>query len=147
MERIWERVTSRTRVPSLSHITSPTAVELPVGELVGSAREWGILTVVGGAHAPSQSPLDLGSLGADFYAGNCHKWMMAPKGAGFLYARREREPLLHVSVQGYNTSQDLAALVRALGREIPIACSRWRQIRWSGAAVPAFPPGGASAAC
>lgn len=118
MERIWERVTSRTRVLSLSHITSPTAMELPVGELVEPAHEWGILTVVGGAHALGQIPLDLGSLGADFYAGNCHRWMMAPKGAGFLYARREREPLLRVSVQGYNTSQDLAALVQALGREI-----------------------------
>ncbi|MFZ2349216.1 Aminotransferase class V (fragment) [Candidatus Bipolaricaulis anaerobius] len=118
MERIWERVTSRTRVLSLSHITSPTAMDLPVGELVEPAREWGILTVVGGAHALGQIPIDLGSLGADFYAGNCHRWMMAPKGAGFLYARREREPLLRVSVQGYNTSQDLAALVRALGREI-----------------------------
>ncbi|NJC97352.1 MAG: aminotransferase [Anaerolineales bacterium] len=94
IEDFWRGVTKNTRVIFMSHITSPTAIIFPVEEIVQRARESGILTVIDGAHVPGQLPLHLDSLGADFYCANLHKWLCAPKGAGFLYARPDVQPLL-----------------------------------------------------
>jgi len=90
VEALFAAATERTRVVFVSRVTSSTGVVLPVEEIVARARTLGLVTVVDGAHAPAQVPVGLAQLGADFYAGNCHKWLCAPKGAGFLHARSER---------------------------------------------------------
>jgi isopenicillin-N epimerase len=92
VEWLWQGVTPRTRIIYLSHVTSPTALTFPVAEVIRRAREAGILSVIDGAHAPGHVAVDLRALDADFYAGNCHKWLCAPKGSGFIYARRELQP-------------------------------------------------------
>jgi isopenicillin-N epimerase len=85
------RIGPKTRAVSVSHVTSPTALVLPLEEICATAREAGALAIVDGAHAPGQVPLDLERLGADVYSGNCHKWLCGPKGAGFLWARPEHQ--------------------------------------------------------
>lgn len=107
VERVWSQVTDRTRVLFLSHITSPTALIFPVEELCRRARQAGILCIIDGAHAPGQIPLDLTALGADIYAGALHKWLMAPKGAAFLYARPQVQAWLDPLVVswGYEAEQ------------------------------------------
>lgn len=113
---LWAGVTSRTRVIFLSHITSPTALRLPVEALCARAREAGILSVIDGAHAPGQLPLDLSEVGADFYVGNCHKWLCSPKGAGFIYARPVVQALLEPLVIGWGAGENRGA---SFGSDFP----------------------------
>jgi isopenicillin-N epimerase len=106
VEQIWQGVTPRTRVIFLSHITSATALCLPVAEICARARAAGILTVIDGAHAPGQIPLDLTAVGADFYTGNCHKWLLSPKGAGFLYVQPQHHALIEPLVVSWGWGDD-----------------------------------------
>ena len=115
-------VTPRTRALFVSHISSPTALRFPVQEICARAREAGVLTIVDGAHAPGQIPLDLDRIGADFYAGNCHKWLCSPKGAGFLHARPEAQPLLEPLVVSWDwVENDWANRYRWAGTHDPAA--------------------------
>ncbi len=94
VEAIFAAVTPRTRAIFLSHVTSGTALRLPIEMVARRAREAGILTVVDGAHAVGQWPVDLAASGVDLYASNFHKWLCAPKGSGFLYAHPDHQAWL-----------------------------------------------------
>jgi isopenicillin-N epimerase len=109
-EELVERIGPKTRAVSVSHITSPTARVLPVEAICAAARAVGALAIVDGAHAPGQVPVDLEALGADVYAGNCHKWLCAPKGSGFLWARPEHQDWIEPLVisWGYREDADFA---------------------------------------
>jgi isopenicillin-N epimerase len=117
VDALFSCVGARTRVLFVSHVTSATGLVLPVGEIVARARAAGLLTVVDGAHAPAQVPVDVETLGADFYAGNCHKWLCAPKGAGFLHARPERQERVDAAIVswGYESGKTFSERIELQG--------------------------------
>jgi isopenicillin-N epimerase len=105
-EVFWSGVTSQTKVIYLSHITSPTAMRFPVEPICKQARERGILTVIDGAHAPGQMSVDLSAIDADIYLGNCHKWMLGPKGSGFIYTQKDKQHLIEPLVVSWGWDEN-----------------------------------------
>jgi isopenicillin-N epimerase len=104
-DAVLRRATEQTRLALLDHITSPTAVVFPIAEIVRRLSGRGIDTLVDGAHGPGMVPVDVRQIGAAYYAGTCHKWLCAPKGAGFLYVRPDRQAEIEPPVisHGYNS--------------------------------------------
>lgn len=118
---VLDHVTPDTALVILDHVTSPTGLIMPVEEII-AALEPDIPVLIDGAHAPGMIPLDLAALGASFYTANCHKWMCAPKGSGFLHvANRHRD------------SVRAAAISHGLNDGWPGAASRFHaQFDWTG---------------
>ena len=129
LEAVWAGVTPRTKLIFVSHISSATAVTFPVAAICARAREAGILTLIDGAHAPGQIGLDVTAVDADFYTGNCHKWLCAPKGAAFLYARPSAQAMLEPLVvswgwgaeRPYTTGSDFVDYLIWQGTDDPAA--------------------------
>ena len=120
VDTLFSQVTHSTRMIVVSHITSPTAVILPVAEICRRARERGIAVCIDGPHAPAQIPLDVAGLGCDYYAASCHKWLSAPFGSGFLYVAKQHQPRIRPPVLSW-------------GRLPPLPIESWSdEFLWSG---------------
>jgi isopenicillin-N epimerase len=123
VDALFAAVNDRTRAVYVSHVTSETALVLPVEAILGRAQELGLLTIVDGAHAPAHVPLDLAALGADFYSGNCHKWLCAPKGAGFLHVQPDHQERVDAAIVswGYTEGRTFSERIEIQGTGDPAA--------------------------
>jgi isopenicillin-N epimerase len=130
VETITAAFSGRTRALHMSHITSPTAAIFPLDRLVAAAAERGILTVVDGAHAPGQVPVDIRALGADVYTGNAHKWLVAPKGAAFLHVHPDQQRWMASTIISWGWAECEDLLDHA-------DCSFVHRSTWQGTADPA----------
>jgi isopenicillin-N epimerase len=106
---VQRKISRKTKLVVLDHIASPTGLIFPVKRLAAMARARGARVLVDGAHAPGQLELDIPSLGADWYTANCHKWLFAPKGCGFLWARARAQAGLHPLQISHGYGKGLAA--------------------------------------
>lgn len=100
------------KVMAVPHLAAETGIRFPVEKLISLARAAGVVSAIDGAHAPGQLPLNLSALGADFYVGNCHKWLLSPKGAGFVYAAPGQAEHVRSPIIGWgNISQGTSKLL------------------------------------
>jgi isopenicillin-N epimerase len=102
-------LTPRTRLAVIDHITSASALVLPAAAITAACHAAGVPVLIDGAHAPGQIDLDLTAINADWYVGNCHKWLCAPKGCAFLHARRDRQAGLHPTVISHGLDKSFLA--------------------------------------
>ncbi|MFO1158931.1 MAG: aminotransferase class V-fold PLP-dependent enzyme [Reyranellaceae bacterium] len=119
--RLDQALGPRTRLAVLDHIFSSSALVLPIADMVAHCHARGVPVLVDGAHGPGQVPLDLTALGADYYVGNCHKWLMAPKGSAFLHVRRDRQSGLHPVTISHGFEQGFLAEFDWTGTDDPSA--------------------------
>lgn len=115
LEIIWAAVNNKTKVLFVSHITSPTAIEFPVQELVRRCKEHGIISIIDGSHAPGHIPLNLTELDADAYTANCHKWMCSPKGSAFLWVNKRIQHLVKPLTVSWGWKQSMPARPEFIG--------------------------------
>jgi isopenicillin-N epimerase len=118
---VSSRLGSRTRIAVFDHVTSSTAAIFPVHELTALCRAAGVPMLIDGAHAPGMLSLDVPSIGADWYTGNCHKWLMAPKGSAFLWVAPERQADIHPLVISHGYGQGFTAEFDWIGTRDPTA--------------------------
>jgi isopenicillin-N epimerase len=105
LQSVSRAVTTRTRLAILDHVTSESALVMPLAELSAICHARGVPVLGDGAHAPGAILLDLRSLGVDWYAANLHKWAWAPRSCGILWTTRERQSSLHPVVISWGLGQ------------------------------------------
>lgn len=105
----------------IDHITSPSALILPVEDIVRHCHDRGIPVLIDGAHAPGMIDLDVDRIGADYYVGNCHKWLCAPKGSAFLAIGRNAPGVIHPNVISHAFGQGFTAEFDKVGSRDPSA--------------------------